>query len=380
MPFERRQEFAESLPLDMNICMECGHVQNRVVANPEILFRHYLSRPAAVNPVLSDAYQSYAQDLLSRVARKGRGFLVEIGSNDGLFAKFLQDKGMKALGVEPALNLAEQAQAAGLETLPEFFSPELAREIRSKHGFADVVISNHTLANIDDFDAVMAGVKELLALTGTFVLQTFYLRDVLQQNLLENFNHEHLSYFYVRTLKRFFARHKMELFDVLWVPAKGGSIRCFVKWADGPYPVSPSVQKMIGAEEDLGMQKPETYLSITRFIERMRSQLQALLGKSESEKKTVAAYGTSIGATTFTYQYGLGKMIKFFVDDDPYRQNLVSPGFHIPVVSPAELLKQKPDYVLVMAPLYAENIMKKNSAYAQGGGRFVLIWPEFELR
>ena len=94
----------------------------------------------------------------------------------------------------------------------------------------------------------------------------------------------------------------------------------------------------------------------------------------------MAGYGTSIGATIFTYQLDLGESIKFFVDDDPYRQNLVSPGYHIPVVSAQELLNQKPDYTLIMAPLYAEQITGKNQAYVDQGGHFVIIWPEVEVR
>ncbi|HEX6513869.1 MAG TPA: class I SAM-dependent methyltransferase, partial [Chloroflexota bacterium] len=380
VPYERRHEVVDELPLDINICGNCGHLQTSVVANPIVLYKHYLSRPAAVNAGLSDLFRSYCEDLLERFIPKDGGFAVELGSNDGIFSRFLQDRGVKTLGVEPALNLAEQATQAGVRTIPDFFSSELAGRIRAEDGPANVVVANHMLANVDDADDFMKGVRGLLAPEGIFAMQTFYMRDVLQKKLLENFNHEHLSYFYVRSLSLFFERHGMQLFDVQHVPAKGGSIRLFAQLKGGSRAVKPVVHEMIAEEERLGMPHAETYAEIKDFIAGTREQLQRLLGPCRTSGQTVAAYGTSIGATTFTYQYGLGDLIQFYVDDDSYRQNLVSPGLHIPVVAPNALLERKPEYVIMLAPLYADQIIAKNEAYLDQGGTFVLIWPEFAIR
>ena len=379
VPFEHREEVMDMLPLDIYMCRDCGQLQTGVVANPEFIYRHYLSRPAAVNQKLSNDYQEYADQLVERFRPNNDGFVVEIGSNDGIFSRNLQARGMKALGVEPALNLAKQAVEAGLETLPEFFSSELAARIRQEHGPASLVITNHSYSNVADIADAAEGIRSLLDEDGVFSLQTFYTVDVLEKKLLENFNHEHLSYFYVKSMRDFFARHGMEMIDAIRVPAKGGSIRCFMQLAGGPHKVSPAVDELIAYEEKIGMDRIETYKSVTSFIDETKARLHEVLDKAKAEGKKVAAYGTSIGATIFTYQYGLGDYLSFYVDDDPYRQNLVSPGHHIPVVSSYKLLEDKPDYVVILAPLYAENIMKKNQAYKDAGGKFVLIWPEFTI-
>ena len=163
------------------------------------------------------------------------------------------------------------------------------------------------------------------------------------------------------------------------VPAKGGSIRNFIQWKGGPRPVDASVGEMIAREAGLGMSEIGTYRQIDDFIAGIKERLQALLGPAKAAGKKVAAYGTSIGATTFTYQYGLGELLSFYVDDDPYRQGLVSPGNHIPVVSNEALARERPDYVVILAPLYADQIMAKNQAYKEAGGTFVKIWPRFEV-
>jgi|TARA_B100000315_G_scaffold87231_1_gene80005 hypothetical protein len=379
VPYERREEVMDLLPLEIYLCISCGQLQTGVVANPEFIYRHYLSRPAAVNRKLSDDYQEYADDLMRRFRPDGGGFVVEIGSNDGIFSRNLQDRGMRALGVEPALNLAKQATEAGLESLPEFFSSELAAKIRQKHGPASLVIANHSYSNIAEIADAAEGIRSLLDEDGVFSLQTFYTVDVLEKKLLENFNHEHLSYFYVKSMRDFFARHGMEMIDAIRVPAKGGSIRCFMQLAGGPHEVSPAVAELVAYEEKIGMDRPETYKSVASFSETTRKQLHDVLEEAKAQNKKIAAYGTSIGATIFTYQYELGDFLGFYVDDDPYRQGLVSPGHHIPVVSSDALLEEKPDYVVILAPLYAENIMKKNQTHKDSGGKFILIWPEFAV-
>ena len=130
----------------------------------------------------------------------------------------------------------------------------------------------------------------------------------------------------------------------------------------------------------MGLYATDFYESCGSHIRSVRDEIRQSLGALSSQGKTFAGYGTSIGATIFIYQLGLGETLSFLVDDDPYRQNLVSPGYHLPVLASKSLQEKEPDYVLILAPLYAGPIMKKNQAYMDQGGHFVLIWPELEIR
>jgi hypothetical protein len=378
VPAERKGEVIETVPLDILLCSSCGGAQTSAVVDPEYLYRHYLSRPAAVNSGLSGAFLDYAKDVLGRFSSKG-GLAVELGSNDGIFSRNLIDNGLRAVGVEPAINLAKQATDAGLQTYPDFFTPALAERIKQEHGPADVVIANHMFANIDDVDSVMRGVDILLKPSGVMCLQTFYMMDVMQKRLLENFNHEHLSYFSVAPLRKFFAKHRMELFEVQRVPAKGGSIRCFIQRKGGARPIHPSVAAAIAEEAVFGLANPQSYQSVAQFVKSIRDRLHQALEPIRASGKKIAAYGTSIGATTFTYQYDLGGLLAFYVDDDTYRQGLISPGFEHRVVSREAL--QSPDVgaVVVLAPLYVDQIVENNKAVLQRGVKFYKIWPDFQV-
>ena len=379
VPEADKMKVVDTYPLAIMMCQDCGHYQNGGYVNPELIYGYYLSRPATTNPVLSDIYKEYVNDLLNKYVRESEVFAVEAGSNDGAFIGYLQDTGSKVLGIEPSPNLSKQANDHGIPTVHDYFSLECANKIKEEHGEADCFIANHTFSNIIDLDDFVRGVKHLLAPHGVFSMQTHYHLDVIEKNLVENFTHEHLSGFYVKPLVPFFASYGLELFHVKRVPAKEGSIRCFIQHENGPNEINSSVADIISYEESIRMDKMDRHDSITGFITEIKSKLHSLLDPAIEQGKTVAAFGTSTGATTFSFNYDLGELVSFFVDDDPYRHNLVSPVLHIPVLPSKTIYDRKPDYVIILAPLYADIIMKKNQQYLEQGGTFVKIWPEFEI-
>ena len=380
LPAEQQDETRETIPLDLYLCNGCGHLQLGAVANPDAVFKHYLSRPAAVNPGLSDAFKEYAQGILSDIGPGKDNLIVEIGSNDGAFLNFFKEHGMRVLGVDPAFNLAEAATSMGIPTLPVFFDSGVAQTIMQEHGPATAIVTNFTLASVDDLDDFTRGVAEMLSADGIFMFETQYRVDGFQRHLLETLNNEQLSIFSVKPLDVYFRRQGLELIDVRHMPSKGGSIRCTVQKAGGKRAISPTVQEHLSLEERLGVYDLDFYQPCASHVQTARKEIAQVLSPIKAQGEIVAGYGTSIGATMLAYQLGLGDAIEFFVDDDPYRQNLVSPGYHIPVLAPQALLEKKPDYVLIMAPLYAEQIINKNKAYLDQGGHFITVWPEVEIR
>jgi hypothetical protein len=378
LPESEKSMALDEFPMDIMMCKSCGHYQNSGFVNPELIYAHYLSRPATTNPVLSDAYKSYVSDLL-KLTTKSELFAVEAGSNDGAFISYLQENGIKVLGVEPSPNLSKQANDRGIPTLHDYFGFDTSKKIKEDYGEADFFVANHTFSNIIDNNDFVKGVKNLLAASGVFSMQTHYHLAVIEKDLVENFTHEHLSGFYVKPLVSFFASHGLELFDVEVVPAKEGSIRCFIQHQGGPNKLQQSVADTIAYEESIGMDQVDRHVSLTNFIETIKAKLHDLLDSEVKKGKTVAGFGTSIGATTFSYNYELGELLSFFVDDDPYRHNLISPGLQIPVLPSKMIYEKKVDYVIILAPLYADAIMKNNQKYLDEGGTFIKIWPEFEV-
>ena len=379
VPYEEKKRVTETFPINVNLCQSCGHLQNSGFVDPSMIYVHYLSRPATTNPTLSKAFQEYIDHLWINYKKTEDTFLVESGSNDGAFSMYAKQKGARVLGVEPSPNVAEQANKNGVPTLCEYFTLELANKIKKKYGKANFFVANHMFANVPTSSDFIQGVRHLLADDGVFIMQTNYHVDVLQKNLIENFTHEHLSYFYVKPFKGFVERHDMELIDVQRVPAKEGSIRWFVQKKGGPYTVKSSVKELLELEKKLRVDKAEVYQMTLDFISTIKNRLHTLLDSEKASGKKIAGFGTSTGATTFSFNYDMGKLFDFFVDDDPYRHQLVSPVYHIKVLPSKAIYEKKPDYVVILAPLYADKIIEKNLDYLHLNGKFIKIWPTFQV-
>ena len=286
---------------------------------------------------------------------------------------------MSVLGVDPAREIARKATESGIETLPTFFTSELAHQIKKERGPAALVTANNVFAHAEDLADITEGIRGLLAPSGVFVFEVSYLVDMIQGMVFENVYHEHLCYHTVKPLDEFFGRHGMELIDVERIATKGGSLRGTAQLVGGPRRVSDSVSRFIMCEEDLGLHHAESFKAFATKIDSIKADLGSLLRDLTAEGQTIAGYGASATSTTLIYHFDLGDVMSFIVDDNPSRQGLFSPGFHIPVVAPEELYERKPDYVIVLAWRFSDLIFKKHQAFLAQGGRFIVPLPKIEV-
>lgn len=373
-----RQE--PSIPLDVFVCRECEHIQLLDVVDPEVLFRDYVY-VSGTSSVYVDYLREYSLAVSSKRNLQPESLVIEIGSNDGTLLHHFKDQGMRVLGVDPALNLAAAAIESGIPTISDFFSPTLAEEIKNKHGQASVVMANHVFAHADDLESIVKGVRTILAPNGVFVFEVSYLLDVYRSVLFDTIYHEHVSYHTVGPLVGFFQRLGMELVDSQRVSHQGGSLRCTVQLAGGPWPVESSVQELISMEsQELGTDIPESFRKYGERIDVERKRLTDLLTELSSQGKRVAGYGAPAKTTTLMHHFELdGSQIEFIVDDSSFKQGLYTPGLHIPIVSSEEIYQRKPDYLLVLAWNFADSIIAKHQAFAEAGGKFIVPLPTFRV-
>ena len=371
-------KLANLIPFGISRCNTCNNFQTETVVDREH-YRHCLTRPAAVNKVLSKSYRDSVPRLIEMVNLVPEDLVVEIGSNDGNLASAFVEMGFRCLGVDPALNLVESAEERGVPTLVEFFSSEISDEIVRKHGKAKLVVANYVYANVDDLDDFMAGVVKVLASDGIFAMETNYVADIVSDLLVETLVHEHLSYFSVVALTLFLDRHGLELFDVQRMPSKGGSIRCLVQHKGGKIKVGQSVSDAKAFELSSGLFLSSSWGKLSSAFTHAR--VSAIKFCEQRRTDGIVGYGTSDGATIFIYQLGIGEYLKALIDDDPYRQNLESPGFGIPTVSRDEIFTVPPKATtcLIFAPQYIKQIIDKNSVARDLGVVFAKVWPLVEV-
>jgi SAM-dependent methyltransferase len=365
------------IPLEVFRCEDCQLVQLRDIVDAGELFRNYLY-VSSTSPSFVAHFKEYADTLIKRFRLTNQDLIIDVGSNDGVLLKPLQQAGVQILGIDPAENVAAFANAAGIRTMPVFFTPEIAADIAHDIGYATVVTANNVFAHTDDIASFTTAVRKVLAGRGAFVFEVQYLADLIQENLFDIVYHEHLCYYHLTPLIEFFARHNMEVFDAQHVPVHGGSIRVFVQHKGGPHQKSKRLSVMTGKEIKQGLGKLVTYRNFAERIKHNKLNLQKIISRIKADGKRIVGYGAPAKATTLCYAFGLdNSTLDYIVDDDAkIKQGLVMPGTHIPIVSPDKLYTDKPDYCLILAWNFAQPIMNNHQTFKKQGGKFIVPVPE----
>ena len=256
--YEKINEVQPSYPIDLYMCQNCGLAQLMDVIDPDILYGEYIYITASSSD-LSAHFQHYADSVIDRCKLILSSLVVDIGSNDGTLLRHFKQRGMNVLGIEPATDIAAQATVAGIMSIDEFFTPNLAKQIINEYGYAKLITANNVFANIDDLVSWVNSINILMADDGVFVFESYYLADLLQNMVFDFIYHEHLSAFSVRPIQALFQRFNLELFAVERVATKGGSLRYFVQRLGGPFIKDGTVLKMLAFEEITLKMRPKNF-------------------------------------------------------------------------------------------------------------------------
>ena len=373
---ERGQE--ARYPLIVGFCGGCGHVQLTEHVAPPAMFDNYLYISS-----MSDTLKAHLHDLArTMVAQLNLGadsLVVDIGSNDGTLLSGFRGQGVRTLGVDPAENLAELARRNGVETVTGYFGEATARRLAAQHGKAALITSTNSFPHIPDLQDLLKGVDVMLTPDGAMVIEAHYLRDLLEQNAFDTIYHEHVSYWALGPMKLLFARFGMEPVKVERLPIHHGQIRVTIR-RQGVAPVDDSVARALAEERAAGLDRFDTYQDFAKNAQALRESLTSVLRKFAAEGRRVVGYGAPAKSSTLITFLGLGPdNLAYIADKSPLKQGRYTPGAHIPVVSPEQLLADQPDYVVLLAWNFADEIMAQLAEYTRRGGRFILPIPKVSI-
>jgi hypothetical protein len=369
-------EFAQEprFPLDLYFCRNCSLLQLLDVVDPSILFDHYIyvSGTSATMAAHNAAYAAGTAQMLGLTAGD---LVVDIASNDGSLLQQFRRLGIGTLGVEPARNLAAAARANGVDTINVFFSAAAAREIISDRGPARLVCANNVLAHVDRPDDFLAGCLTLVADDGLVTIEVPYVRELVERLEYDTVYHEHLSYFSVTALLALCARVGLFPVRIDHVPVHGGSLRLYLSPRPAPYPAD--VRQLIAREKADGLTTLERYLAFADAVKHGRSELVSLLRSLRESGSRVAGYGAPAKGNTLLNYCGIDReLMPFTVDKNALKVGTYTPGAHIPVMSTAALeTAAPPDYVLILAWNFADEIIQQQEAHRARGGKFIIPIP-----
>jgi C-methyltransferase-like protein/putative zinc binding protein/methyltransferase family protein len=364
-------------PLHVMICSNCLLVQLQEYVAPEDIFREYAYFSSFSDTWLTHA-ERYVETMIERFTLGSSSRVVEVASNDGYLLQYFLRRGVPALGIEPARNVAEAARKKGVPTIAEFFGRDLARSVRAEHGAADVIAGNNVLAQVPDVNDFVGGMKILLADYGVVTVEFPHLLRLIEENQFDTIYHEHFSYFSLHTAERIFASHGLPLFDVEELPTHGGSLRLFARHAeDRTKASSPRLDALRRREEAAGLTGPDGYGSFAGKVEETKRKLLEFLIAAKRAGKRVVGYGAPGKGNTLLNYCGIRTdFLDYTVDRNPYKHGKYLPGTHIPIYPPERIAETRPDYVLILPWNFRDEIVRQIAFIREWGGRFVVPIPE----
>ncbi len=366
-------------PLDVAFCPECTLVQILEEVPPEQLFvDNYLYFSSFSEHLLRHS-REHALGLI-RTRNLGReSLVVELASNDGYLLRNFRDEGVRVLGIDPAPDQAAAARAAGIPTLEEFFGADMAVRLRDQGMRADVIIANNVMAHVPDLNGFVEGIRILLAEDGLATIENPYVRDLVDHCEFDTIYHEHFCYFSCTAVDNLMRRHGLFLNHVEHFPdLHGGTLRWHVGRRED---VSDAVRHYLVAERDLGLTDFSYYAGFAERVEGIKQDLLDLLRSLKAEGATIAAYGAAAKGSTLMNAVGIGTdLIDYVVDRNVHKQGRLMPGTHVPIRDPAALTEDQPDYLLLLAWNFENEIRQQQQEYLERGGRFIVPVPSPAIR
>jgi SAM-dependent methyltransferase len=379
VPAERVNAMEAFYPLHAKVCEECLLVQLEEFVSGEDIFSEYAYFSSYSDSWVAHA-RAYVEMTVERFGLGPESLVVEVASNDGYLLRHVVERGIPALGIEPAANVAEAAVARGVPTEVTFLGEATGADVAARHGTADLVVANNVFAHVPDIVDFARGLRRLVADDGTVTIEIPHLMRLIEGNEYDTIYHEHFSYLSLLTTQRVLARAGLTVVDVEELPTHGGSLRTWSMPTESAPPPSDAVAAVLAAEDAAGLHTLEGHAGFARVVAQVRNDLVEFLVERSRRGETVVAYGAPGKGNTLLNHCGVrADLIAFAVDRNPFKHGRFLPGTHIPIHAPEALDEARPDYVLIMPWNLRDEIADQLRHVRGWGGRLVVALPRLEI-
>ncbi len=362
-------------PITVNSCMDCGFCQLGFVVRPELMYNENYSYDGSTTIGSRQHHISMANQICDNFKLGHDSLIIDIGSNAGVLLSGFRDRGCKVLGIDPSVNVANIARNKGIEVIGEFFSSELAKRIKKEYGQVSVITGTNVFAHIDDLHNFFKAADILLKEDGIVCIEAPNLVALIENLEYDTIYHEHLSYLSLKPLRDFCKKMHMDIFNVEFHEMHGGSFRYFIG-REKLRKINENIPKYLQLEEEKGIYKKSRLEKFALDVKNQKEELNSLLWNLKREgKKIVGISAPAKGNTLMNYCKIGPDLLDYLTELNPLKIGKFSPGMHIPIVDEKRLLIDKPDYGLLLAWNFADEIIKNNQEFAENGGKFIIPIP-----
>jgi len=366
-------------PLKVNVCDACFMVQAMEFSKPEDIFSEYKYFSSYSKSWLKHC-KEYVDMIIPLLSLDKNSSVVEIACNDGYLLQYFQQYHIPVYGIEPAENVASEACKKGIDVISEFFNDKLAASLLEKHNRADLIIGNNVLAHVPDINGFVEGLRVLLSSKGSITMEFPHLLNLMRFDQFDTIYHEHYSYFSLIAVRRIFEAHKLKITKAEELDTHGGSLRIYATHIDNDVIIDDSVRQILESEKNYGLDNIKTYTDFNNRIMKIKRDSIRVLSDIKDQGKQIAAFGAAAKGNTFLNYCGIGRdFIDYVVDSSRHKQGLYLPGTLIPIVGKDEILKRRPDYIIILPWNLSAEIEEEVKAARKWGCKLITFIPEARI-
>lgn len=364
----------DQAPLTLLFCKNCFLVQIKEDIDPKILFGRDYPYYSSVIPSIVRHFNKSAEEIIASRKLGKESFVLELASNDGVMLQNFVRQGIPSLGIDPAKGPVKAARKKGIETIHDFFSADLAKKLITEgRPKADVILGNNVLAHVSNTNSFVQGIAIMMRDDGIAVIEVPYLIDLIDGVKFDTISHQHIFYYSLLALKNLFKRHGLYINDYKHLNIHGGSLRLFISKTDQE---SKQVQEAIQKEISMGVDTITYYSKFSDTVNQLKSKLLSLLDKLKKDGNMIIGYGAAGKANTLLNVFGIGdQYLDYIADINEVKQGLYFSGNHLKIEPPSKIYQDNPEYILILAWNFADEIIAQNMAYLSAGGKFIVPIP-----
>lgn len=366
-------ERAGYAPLEVLYCPRCTLAQLSVTVSPDILYSNY-SYVTSPSKTMEEHFRKLLYDI---VMERPVESIVEIGSNDGTFLKFCKLRGIQDVtGIDPAVNLAKQAQADGIKTICQLFSHDTATALDRDFGSPDVIVARHVFCHVDDWRDFIKGLAFISGADTLICIEVPYVLDLLERGEFDTIYHEHTSYLSIRAMLALLEGTSLRLHKVIKYPIHGGAILLMLRHRDSGVLPDESIDQFLDWENLM----PEKWEQFRSQAGNKIKQLTRTVRGFVHGGKRVCGYGASAKSTVWVNACGFNQNdLEGIYDNTVQKLYTFSPGTSIPIKHEGAFYADACDYAVMFCWNFADEVIAKNKKWLDGGGKFIIPHPEIRI-
>jgi hypothetical protein len=367
-------------PLEVYSCLKCGFKQLGYVVDPKILYQKNYPYESSLTRAGKDHYYLFAKSVIDRFNLKKKDLVIDIGSNVGTLLSGFKKYHLNILGIEPAFNICKIAKKNNIPTINSFFDKKTTKKINSKYKKPKIITATNVFAHVNNLKLFIKNIKNLLdKKKGVFIIESPHFYYLLKNLEYDTVYHEHLSYLTIKPLINFFNKFNMEIINVEKKDIHGGSVRIYVSFC-GNYKINENVKNLSKFEDLKLLNSKKTLINFSNKVKKNRINLVYFLNKLvKQKKKIIAVSAPAKGMTLLNYCKIDSDYLSFATEKSKLKQGLFTPGTKLPIFSDSQILKSKPDYALLLAWNFSNEIIRNNIIFLKKGGKFIIPIPKLKI-